>query len=232
MDKIEINRIEEAYERRKERIPPGFYSFFNCASLFAIQEKERAILDALKRNGINSLETKRILDIGCGSGVELRNLTRYGATPEYLYGIDLLAERIKRAENINPNINFKCLDASSLPFESSSFDLVMQFTVFTSILDSSMKRKIAEEMLRVLKKGGLIIWYDYHMNNPKNQDVRGVKKREIYELFPECRISLKRITLAPPINRLIAPHSWAVCYLLGQLKFLNTHYLGVVEKRG
>jgi hypothetical protein len=50
----------------------------------------------------------------------------------------------------------------------------MQFTVFTSILDKDMKRNIAAEMLRVLKPKGVIIWYDYFVNNPKNSDVRGV----------------------------------------------------------
>ena len=36
-----------------------------------------------------------------------------------------------------------------------------------------MKQAVAEEMLRVLKPQGLILWYDYHVNNPWNKDVRG-----------------------------------------------------------
>jgi len=52
------------------------------------------------------------------------------------------------------------------------------------------------------------------MNNPKNPDVRGVKKREIYKLFQNCNIVLKRITLALPLARLIAPWSFPLCYLL------------------
>jgi len=56
---------------------------------------------------------------------------------------------------------------------------IHQFTVFTSILDISMKQSIAGEMLRVLKPDGIILWYDYYRNNPMNPDVRGVKKREI-----------------------------------------------------
>lgn len=106
----------------------------------------------------------------------------------------------------------------------------MQFTVFTSILDTGMRRSIATEMLRVLKPDGIILWYDYHMNNPKNPDVKGVKKKEIHELFPHGQITLKRITLAPPITRLIAHRSWLICYLLEKLKVFNTHYLGVIRK--
>jgi ubiquinone/menaquinone biosynthesis C-methylase UbiE len=165
-------------------------------------------------------------------GGELRNFIRYGASPENLFGIDLLPDRIGIAKKISPNIDFRCGDASEIPYEDESFDMVLQFTVFTSILDKGMKRSIATEMLRVLKPDGIVLWYDYHMNNPKNPDVKGVKKQEIYELFPGCLIDLKRITLAPPITRLLARHSWFACYLLERLKVFNTHYLGVIRKEG
>ena len=127
--------------------------------------------------------------------------------------------------------DFRCCDASKLPYPDEYFDIVMQFTVFTSILDKNMKKKIAEEMLRVLKADGFILWYDFRMNNPKNPDVKRVKKKEIYELFPNCEIYLKRITLAPPLTRLIAHHSQFVCYILEKLKIFNTYYIGVIKKR-
>lgn len=57
-----------------------------------------------------------------------------------------------------------------------------------------------------------------------------VKKQEIYELFPNCKIDMKRITLAPPIIRLIAPYSWLACYLLEKMNVFNTHYVGVIKK--
>src|SRR5215467_6730268 len=80
-----------------------------------------------------------------------------------------------------------------------------------------MKRQMASEMCRVLKPDGLILWYDYHMNNPWNAGVRGVKKREIHRLFPGCSIDLRRITLAPPFARWIVPRSWLLAYLLERL---------------
>lgn len=226
----EKERIKQVYEQRKEEIPSNLYSFFNRANLFFIQGREYSILEAFKKYGIHSLETKKILDIGCGAGGEMRNLIRYGAKPENLFGIDLLPDRVEIAKKISHNIDFRCGDASNIPFEDGRFDLVMQFTVFTSILDIHMKQTIAREMLRVLKPDGIILWYDYHMNNPKNPDVRGVKKKEIYELFQNCDISLKRITLAPPVTRLIAPYSWLVCYFLEKLKVFNTHYVGIIRK--
>jgi hypothetical protein len=86
-------------------------------------------------------------------------------------------------------------------------------------------------MARVLSPQGIIIWYDYHMDNPYNSNVRGVKKKEIRELFPDCDIELHRIILAPPLVRILAPCSLLLCYLLEKLSILNTHYLGVIRKK-
>ena len=90
---------------------------------------------------------------------------------------------------------------------------------------------MAQEMLRVVKRTGLIIWYDFHVDNPWNPNVRGVRKAEITRLFPSCSIALERVSLALPLAKLVAPRSWIVCYVLDRLRFLNTHYLGVIQKR-
>lgn len=71
----EKERIKQAYERRKERIPSHLYSYFNPANLFIIQHREREIINALKRCAISKLDDKKILDLGCGSGGELRILS-------------------------------------------------------------------------------------------------------------------------------------------------------------
>ena len=226
----ETVRIKEAYARRKETVPEKLYSYFNQTHLFITHGRERAILNLLDRYGMNPLENKVILDLGCGGGGILRDFIKYGARPRNLYGIDLLPDRISEAKRLSPNIDFRCGNAEDLPYENENFDIVMQFTVFTSILDKRMKQRIASEMLRVLKSDGIILWYDYHVNNPKNPDVRGVKKKEIYALFPDCRIELRRITLAPPLTRLLASHSWMLCYMLEKIPLLCTHYAGVIRK--
>jgi len=87
----------------------------------------------------------------------LRDFIKYGATPENLYGIDLLSDRMETAKRLSPHLNFYLGSATELPFEDEFFDIVMQFTVFTSVLDTEMKQKIAKEMFRVLKLEGIII---------------------------------------------------------------------------
>jgi len=178
------------------------------------------------------LERKKVIEIGCGSSYWLREFVNWGATPENLTGVDLLADRIAKAKNLCPQkIDFQCGSAAELDFPDSTFDLVLQATVFTSIMDVGLKRRMASEMARVVKEDGLILWYDYFLNNPSNPDVRGVKKKEISQLFEGCKIELQRITLAPPIVRMVAPYSWSLCYLLQKIPWLCAFYLGAIRKR-
>ena len=228
--RAEEERIRFAYARRKEG---SLYSLFSPGHLFIIQECERRILALLKRYGHDCLEGRTILDIGCGKGFWILELIQWGARPENLAGIDLLPEQIAEARQLFPAVvKLLCGNAAKLDFSDGVFDLVIQATAFTSILDMNMKLAVASEMLRVLKKGGLILWYDYSVNNPLNPDVRGVSRKEISQLFPGCQIDLERITLAPPVLRFLARYSRLACTILSGLPFLCTHYVGVIQKKG
>lgn len=226
----ETERIKKVYKKRKFQQKYKLYSYFNKGHLYMVQERERVILDLLRKFNFSDLSNKKILDIGCGTGGVLRDFIKYGPKLEYLYGIDLLEDKIEIAKDVCPKINFKCGNALNLPYEDESFDIVAQFTVFTSILKKGIKKDIAKEMLRVLKKEGIILWYDFSYNNPRNPDVKGIKKKEIINLFPNCKFKFERVTLAPPILRFIAPRSWLLCYLFEKLSFLCTHYLVIIRK--
>ena len=191
---------------------------------------DRATIDALRESGFEDLKEKRILDVGCGTGGVLRDLVKYGAKPEHCCGIDLLADRIDAARSLSPNMSFYCGNAESLHHESGYFDIIISFTLFTSILDQAMKINVAREMLRVLKSGGIVLWYDYHINNPWNPDTRGLAKSEIVQLFSGCDIVLERTTLAPPVARAIAPRSFLACFFLEKIKLFDTHYIGYIRK--
>ena len=225
----ETERVRAAYARRPAR--DARYSWFLPGHLYLMQQRDRAVLDALARHGLADLEGMRVLEIGCGDGNWLRDLVRWGATPERLVGVDLLADRLREAVRRGPpGSGFAQVLGGELPFRAGSFDLVIQSTVFTSILDPAVRAAVAGEMLRVLRPGGRVLWYDFHVNNPANPDVRAVSHAEIRGLFPGCAVDARRVTLAPPVARRLAGWSWLACRALELLPFLRTHSLAVITK--
>ncbi len=218
----EADRILEELRRREREIPADFYSLDRPANRFLRQGQERALRRALEE--IGPLAGKRVLEVGCGSGNWLEMLA--GAS---LSGIELDPGRAARAASRFPAADIRTGDASRLPWESGSFDIVLQSTVFSSILDAGMRRAVASEMLRVLAPDGAILWYDFFVDNPSNPHVRGVRRREVHALFPGCRVALRRATLAPPLARRIVPVSWTLAALLEALRVFDTHYLGVIR---
>ncbi len=227
--KAEEARIGDVYARRASL--PQRYSWFNPGHVFMVQQLERCILKCLRREGLAALERQRILEIGCGSGFWLREFIKWGAKPENLVGVDLLGNRIAEAKSRCPQqVRLEQANAARLGFAAESFDVVFQATVFTSILDASLKAAVANEIMRVVKNDGVILWYDFRFNNPRNPDVRGVESAEIRSIFHDCEVTLHRITLAPPLARLLAPLSLIGCQLLEKIPWLCTHYLGVIRK--
>ena len=227
----DIARLRNEYEDRKQRFAESdVYSFFNRAYLFMLQQRQKEVLWALKRNGITDLSNLLILEMGCGGGGVLTEYLSFGASPENLLGVDLLFDRLLHAHHRLLGAGFSNADGQSLPYLSRTFDLILQYTAISSILDPEIRRNICAEMLRVLKPGGMILSYDFWLN-PTNPQTCAIRPAEIRRLFPGCRFEFHRITLAPPIARRLASLSWGLCLFLESLKIFNTHYLVVIRTK-
>ena len=228
---IESQRIEKVYAQRSKSVPRDYYSPLFLSNLLSEQELERRILKSMAAYASMNLGHKRILEIGCGEGYWLRQFIQWGAKPEYLAGVDLLPDRVAKAREVcHPGIHLECREASHLDFADGSFDIVLQLTVFSSILDAGMKNAVAREMLRVLRPDGSVLWYDFFVNNPRNPDVRGIGKQEMRRLFPDCRIRCERITVAPPLGRVLGRMSRLAYEMVSALRFADTHYLALIQK--
>jgi len=228
---VEVERIRDAYRERNHPVVNDRYSVFLEHNLVMRQQVERGIIGLLRDHGYRHLAQARVLEVGCGAGFWLRQFVQWGAEPSNLCGIDLLQDRVDEGRKLcASSISIRCDDASNLEFEDGTFDLVVQFTAFTSILDPMMRTRLAQEMSRVLKPNGAILWFDFLVSNPRNPNVRGVKRREIAQLFPGWKLALQRIVLAPPISRAVAPISSLFCRALSRFAPFCSHYLGWISR--
>lgn len=92
---------------------------------------------------------QKFLDIGCGRGEFLRGFISCGVKG---YGVD----RSRTAEKYCPEAELRTADIENdgLPYEDSSFDVVYSKSVIEHFHNPE---KLAQEMFRVLKPGGLAI---------------------------------------------------------------------------
>jgi len=227
----DLDRLRQEYKSREQRFSGShLYSKENPAYRYTIEQRHLALEKILRQQGIRDLSEMKTLEIGCGSGGVLKEFMNMGVKPNALYGIDLLFNRLLEARSYLPVAAILNADGQDLPFPSASFDFVIQYTAFSSVLDPEIKKNMAADMLRVLKPGGYVIWYDFWWN-PKNKQTKGIKQAEIKQLFPNCHYQSAKITLAPPISRLLAPFSEKLALVLESVYFLNTHFLVLIEKQ-
>lgn len=219
----ELQRIAERYARRDAG---DRYSLLRPEVWQMWQERQRALLRLLATRPGQPADW-RAAEVGCGAGGNLLDLLRLGLLPAHLTGIELLPERLAAARAALPEaVRLLAGDASAAPIEPASQDLVLQSTVFSSILDDALQQRVADAMWRWLKPGGAIVWYDFTVNNPRNPDVRGVPLRRVQALFPAGRFTARRVTLAPPLARALP----AAYGLLNAVPWLRTHRLVLIEK--
>lgn len=118
-----------------------------------------ATLELARAAGLDA--TKRVLDVGSGVGGTSRCLAKeFGCrvtgidlTEEYCDAAAMLSARI----GLSPLVEYRQGDATSLPFDDASFDVVWTEHVAMNIPD---KPRLYGEMHRVLKPGGTLAIYD------------------------------------------------------------------------
>ena len=103
-------------------------------------------------NKVDIRKRKKILDVGCGSGVitaEVASLTEGD-----VIGIDIDSQKLEYAKLITPRITLMEADALHLPFKPNTFDLVMFSVVLMHIRE---QQKAVDEMVRVTRKNGIVL---------------------------------------------------------------------------
>lgn len=103
----------------------------------------------------------RVLEIGAGTGA---NLGFYRDAVTEVVGIEPVEAMLEKARAVVAQaghrfpVSLQVGDARQLPFEDDSFDSVVACLVFCTIPEPE---KAAEEMRRVLKPGGKLVFYEH-----------------------------------------------------------------------
>ena len=217
-----VKKIEDQYKTVDENPRQENIYFLH----YARSERELKYEEILAKQWGNNLGNCKILEVGAGGGDNLLFFHRAGFLWKNLYANELLDERVVLLKEKLKDSTIISGNALDLNYENF-FEIVFQSTVFTSILDRDFKRELAKKMMKMVKKDGLILWYDFKYNNPNNKAVNGVTKNEIRELFKEAdKISFYHVTLAPPIARRIKNLYNLINFLF---PFLRTHLIAVIK---
>ncbi len=157
-----------------EHIHLGFYEKPRLKKDFR-KAKIDFVHELVHWSGMNKLpKGSRVLDVGCGIGGSARILSNdYGFD---VVGISISQEQIRRANELTKNHNFcrfEVMNALDLKFPKGSFDGVWSVEAGPHIID---KQKYADEMLRVLRPGGVLAIADWNQRDPIKHPLNFLEK--------------------------------------------------------
>ena len=113
-------------------------------------ENESRINDEFAKfitNLASSLHCTSILEIGCGTGIDLKEFKE----PFEVNGLDLNDHALDIARKSLPNVNFKNGNITKMPYEDSSIDFIFTHKLLNYLDDDVLVAGVAE-IFRVSKK--------------------------------------------------------------------------------
>lgn len=119
-----------------------------------------------------NLENKKLLDIGCGIGgpsvyiAEHHPVELIGIDPDP-YMIDRCCQLLASTKEMKGKASFTLMEnpLTLEPLQNESFDMVISREALLNI-PNEQKKAFFEEVFRVLKPGGTIIFYDWMHQSP------------------------------------------------------------------
>lgn len=110
----------------------------------------------------------KVLDLGCGLGNNLRFLasTGFAAT-----GLDISDDAVSRCEQLlkseGLNAELVCASCADLPFDDSSFDMVVDRSTFAMLPDDIFHAGLSE-VRRILRPSGHLLFTPFADNHSSN----------------------------------------------------------------
>ena len=213
---------DPTYAQRWSTGNPG-----NATNASALDDAIVGLLRGWRRPGPPLL----LLDLGSGGTPQLpASLERMIEVGGTRIGADLLHERLVIGRNLGSPALPVAADGSRLPIASASVDLVLLFTLLSSVVDPIVQQAIANEVKRVVRPGGAVLCYDMRLPSPRNRNVTPLPRKRLAELFAGLRPTWRSTTLLPPVARRLGATTPVVFGPLLRLPFLRSHILGLLVK--
>lgn len=93
---------------------------------------------------------RSLLEVGCGSGVISATLARLGSSGLQVHAVDVADNRL-----LHEGYHFRQVDATRLPFDAATFDIVITNHVIEHVGDEAAQLDHLEEIARVLTPDGV-----------------------------------------------------------------------------
>ncbi len=158
----------------------------------------RPFVEALRRVRAEKGTTLRLLESGCGEGVNFVHLRQMGLGQEdaRIEGVDPCAEAVAVAKA--QGLEARVADGLALPYADASFDVVFCRDVLHHLADDGERKKFLSEMTRVAKPGGLVAAIEPNPGNPlillqscvlwAERGLRAIRPRRILALKPGAEV--------------------------------------------
>jgi len=150
---------------------------------------------------LNIQPGETVLEVGVGTGVHAKRLLEKYAPPDiYFIGCDLspaMVEETRKKLKSFPNVRLFSAPGESLPLENSSVDKAY---ISGSLHHFDNKRKGLEELVRVVKSGGLIVISEPNIFNPINFVLTLLKFKTERGQFQTRSHALQRLFSGLPVR--------------------------------
>jgi MPBQ/MSBQ methyltransferase len=154
--------------------PPRHHDFREAKAAF--------VHELVRWSGLDQLPAgSKVLDVGCGIGGSARILARdYNLD---VVGISISPAQVARATDLTTqglSCRFEVMDALDLQMADHSFDAVWSVEAGPHMPD---KQRYADELLRVLKPGGLLAVADWNRRDPSDGAMTKTERRVMRQLL-------------------------------------------------
>ena len=193
-DRVRKYWTDNLHDSAIVRHPVGTREFFEDLDEYHF-DKQRHLANVLD---YSYYRQKKVLDLGCGVGVDLARFAKAGAQA---IGVDISERAINLAKK---NFDYQelqaellVMDGEHLNFEDDTFDFIYAHGILPYTMDEG---QLVREIHRVLKPGGEALLQAYHKHSWMYLLRKVMKVRLEHELAPTFRVHT-----ASQIKRLSEP---------------------------